>query len=78
MCLSGIAEGNVKYEDREFIDEVTKEKKIYQARVSTKTFRLHSAFHPNSNNTVNCSCWFQEDLPFPGVNLAKLKPKEAD
>ena len=29
MCLSGIAEGNVKYEDREFIDEVTKEKKIY-------------------------------------------------
>ena len=78
MCLSGIADSNVKYEDREFFDEVTKEKKIYQARVSTKTVRLQNAFNPSSNNTVNCSCWFQEDLPFPGVNLAKLKPKVED
>lgn len=29
MCLSSIADNNVKYEDREFIDEITKEKKIY-------------------------------------------------
>ena len=22
--------------------------------------------------------WFQEDLPFPGVDLTKLKPKQGD
>jgi hypothetical protein len=22
--------------------------------------------------------WFQEDLPFPGVDLTKLKPKTSD
>jgi len=27
---------------------------------------------------VTCSVWFQEDLPFPGVDLSKLKPKTED
>lgn len=29
MCLSGIADSSVKYEDKEFVDEVTKEKSVY-------------------------------------------------
>jgi len=29
----------------------------------------------NSANIINCSIWFQEDLPYPGVDLSKLKPK---
>jgi hypothetical protein len=40
--------------------------------------RLQSAFWPNSVNSINCSCWFQEDLPYPGVDLSKLKPKTQD
>jgi hypothetical protein len=24
------------------------------------------------------SIWFQEDLPFPGVDLSKLRPKKGD
>ena len=27
---------------------------------------------------MNCSIWFQEDLPFPGVDLLKLRPKNGD
>ena len=27
---------------------------------------------------MNCSIWFQPDLPQPGVDLSKLKPKKTD
>ena len=73
MCLKEIAASNVKYEDQEFLDPITKKKTQYQARVATSTVKLSSSMWPNSYNTVNCSCWFQEDLPYPGVDLSKLR-----
>lgn len=78
MCISQIAGHSVKYEDQEFTDPVTKEKYLYQARVYTGTIRLQSSFWPNSVNNVNCSVWFQADLPYPGVDLTKLKPRQSD
>ena len=78
MCLSNIASNTVKYEDQEFTDPVTREKYTYQARVYTDLIKLQSSFWPNSINSVNCSIWFQEDLPFPGVDLSKLRPSKGD
>ena len=78
MCLAHIASPKVKYEDQEFIDPITKDKTPYQARVYKDNIKLTSAFWPSSVNSVNVSVWFQEDLPFPGVDLSKLKPKKAD
>lgn len=78
MCLSHIASNKVKYEDHEFTDPVTREKYPYQARVYTENVTLLSSFWQNAKNQVNCSIWFQEDLPFPGVDLSKLKPKTSD
>ena len=78
MCLSNIASNLVKYQDIEFTDPTTRIKYTYQARQFTGSIRLQSSFWPNSVNSVNCSVWFQEDLPFPGVDLTKLKPKQGD
>lgn len=50
----------------------------YQSRVFTDTIKLTSSFWPTSTNTVNCSVWFQDELPFPGVDLNKLKPRNSD
>jgi hypothetical protein len=78
MCLQNIASHSVQYEDQEFIDPITKSKEVYQARVYKGNIRLTSQFWANSNNIVHTSCWFQEDLPYPGVDLSKLKPKTKD
>ena len=78
MCLSLIQSDGDGYIDQEFYDPLRKEKHLYQSRVYTGPIKLQSAFWPNSINTVNCSIWFQEDLPYPGVDLLKLKPKTAD
>jgi len=78
MCLSHIAENQVQYQDLDFTDPLTKEKTQYQARVYTGTIRLSSSFWPHSVNSVNCSVWFQDDIPFPGVDLTKLKPRAGD
>jgi hypothetical protein len=51
---------------------------VYQARVYKGSIRLNSSFWPNSSNTVHTAVWFQEDLPYPGVDLQKLKPKTQD
>jgi hypothetical protein len=75
MCLALIQKEGDGYIDQEFYDPVRKEKHTYQSRVYTGPIKLDSAFWPNSINTVNCSIWFQEDLPYPGVDLLKLKPK---
>jgi hypothetical protein len=71
MCLSHISDGNVKYQDREFTDGLTREKSVYQARVYTGNIILNCGFPPFSlgSNTVNASIWFQDEIPFPGVDL---------
>lgn len=78
MCLSHIGDNGIGYQDLEFVDPLTKEKTLYQARVYTGTIKLSSSFWPHSINTVNCSVWFQDDIPYPGVDLSKLKPKKED
>ena len=78
MCLSEIAAHSVSYQDQEFVDPIDKKKYIYAARVYTGTIRLASSIRPNSVNSVSCSIWFQDELPFPGVDLSKLKPKLMD
>jgi hypothetical protein len=60
------------------VDPATKKKDVYQARVYTGKILLQSAFWPSTVNTVICSIWFQDDLPYPGVDLTKLKPKLSD
>ena len=44
MCISHISDTGVKYEDMEFVDHITREKNIYQARVYTGTIRLTTSF----------------------------------
>jgi hypothetical protein len=52
---------------------------VYPARVYSGSIRLKSAFQDvSSDNIVKCEIWFQEDLPVPGVDLSKLKPKLND
>lgn len=58
LCLSHIADNSVKYEDKEFIEPITKKKSQYQARVMTATVKLTSSFWFNSNNQINVCCWF--------------------
>jgi len=58
MCLSHIGDNSVSYLDLDFVDPLTKEKTLYQARVYTGTIKLSSSFWPHSINTVNCSIWF--------------------
>lgn len=77
MCLSNIGSPGIKYEDIEFQDPITKAVTKYQARVYKGSVRLDSAFWPSSNN-VHCNIWFQQDLPYPGVDLTKLRPKKSD
>ena len=78
MCLSHITDNGVKYQDLEFVDALTRKKSVYQARVYTGTIRLKSGFSNSSTNTVNLSIWFQDDIPYPGVDLAVLKPQTED
>lgn len=77
VCLSQIA-NNVQYQDREFVDPISKKKTVYQARVHNETVKLQSSFWFNANNLVTLSVWFQDDLPYPGVDLSKLEPQIHD
>lgn len=44
----------------------------------TDTVKLHSAFFNTANSAVTLSLWFQPELPYPSVDLSRLKPKEED
>jgi len=52
----------------------------YQSRVKTDKVRLFSAipFSKHSDNMVSVSSWFMEELPYPGVDLSKCRPKLKD
>jgi hypothetical protein len=77
-CLKDIASSKAKVEDVEFIDPISQEKTTYQTRVFHGNIRLESSFWPHAANSVSTSIWFQKDLPRPGVDLSKLKPRRED
>lgn len=66
------------FEDKIFEDQKTKQKISYQCRVYTTQVKLQSAFFDTSNSSVSLSLWFQPELPYPTVDLSKLRPKEED
>ena len=68
-----------KSEDKVYTDERTKQKISFESRVLTATLKLNSAFMPpTSTASVTLSVWFQPDLPYPEVDLSRLRPKEED
>lgn len=77
VCLSQVHYG--ASEDKSYVDDRTKQKVSFECRVFTTTLKLNSAFlPPASNSTVTLSVWFQPDLPYPDVDLSRLKPKLED
>jgi hypothetical protein len=40
--------------------------------------KLQSAFFDKANSNITLSIWFQPEVPYPGVELNKLKMKEKD
>ena len=67
-----------KFEDKHFTDERTKQKIGFQCRVYSTTLKLQSAFVDTSNSQVNLSVWFQPEVPYPSVDLGRLRAKEED
>ncbi|TNV87010.1 hypothetical protein FGO68_gene4983 [Halteria grandinella] len=76
LCLGQIH--YQKFEDKYYTDERTKQKHSFQCRVYSTTLKLQSAFYDTSNSGVTMSVWFQPELPFPQVDLGRLKGKEED
>jgi len=46
--------------------------------VYTASLKLSSAFFDSANASIQFSFWFQPELPYPGVDLSKLRPKDED
>lgn len=72
ILLRSIA--NAPFQDRTFTDKKTRERVDYQSRVHNEGVRLSSAFQRTGMSTVDVQVWFQQEIPYPDVDLGELKP----
>ncbi len=62
-----------KFEDKHFLDSRTKEKVSFQSRVYSTKLQLSSAFLDTTNSSLQLSIWFQPEIPYPSVDLSRIK-----
>ncbi len=69
---------NKKFVDRKFVDSKTRRQITFQTRVLYETGQLVSSFRDKHNPKVEMQIYFQQELPYPDVDLSILKGSSLD